>query len=168
MSFSKRSRGAAVAILAAGVLVAVLSAAGQAATAKSKFSASSAGLSQAGSSSGLKSVTGRLARTDPAVLKLAGSKLTPVMVKLDYDPLASYGGNIAGYAATSPRVTHHALNPDSAASRKYLGYVSGEVEDLELEELQGVHGLRALRATVALRDVPAEPFAAQAVRAVAR
>ena len=51
---------------------------------------------------------------------------------------------------------------------RHLGYVSGEVEDLELEELQGVHGLRALRVAVALRDVPAEPVAAQAFRSVAR
>jgi GAF domain-containing protein len=33
-----------------------------------------------------------------------------------------------------------------------LGYVTGEVEDLELDELQGVHGLRALRVTVDLRN----------------
>jgi len=51
---------------------------------------------------------------------------------------------------------------------RHLGYVAGEVEDLELEELQGVHGLRALRVEVALRDVPAEPVAAQAFRSVAR
>jgi len=51
---------------------------------------------------------------------------------------------------------------------RHLGYVAGEVEDLELEELQGVHGLRALRVAVALRDVPAEPVAAQAFRSVAR
>jgi subtilisin family serine protease len=125
MSLSKRTRGAAVAILAAAALVAVLTAAGQAATAKPKFSASSADVSQAGTYSALKSVSGRLARTNPAVLKLSGSKLTPIMVKLDYDALASYGGNIAGYAATSPRVTKHALNPNSAASQKYLGYIRG-------------------------------------------
>jgi hypothetical protein len=33
-----------------------------------------------------------------------------------------------------------------------LGYFSGEVEDVELEELQGVHGLRALRVTIDLRN----------------
>jgi hypothetical protein len=32
-----------------------------------------------------------------------------------------------------------------------LGYLSRELEDLDLSELQGVHGLRALRVTVALR-----------------
>jgi hypothetical protein len=31
-----------------------------------------------------------------------------------------------------------------------LGYLTGPVESLELEELQGVHGLRALRVPVAL------------------
>ena len=51
---------------------------------------------------------------------------------------------------------------------RHLGYVEGEVERLELEELQGVHGLRALRVDVALRDVPAEPFAAQAFRTAGR
>ena len=47
-----------------------------------------------------------------------------------------------------------------------LGYISGEVEELELEELQGVHGLRALRVTVALRDsLDGRPLAAVAARA---
>jgi len=47
-----------------------------------------------------------------------------------------------------------------------LGYISGEVEELELEELQGVHGLRALRVTVALRDsLDGRPLAAHAARA---
>src|SRR6266446_3799498 len=47
-----------------------------------------------------------------------------------------------------------------------LGYIAGEVEEFELEELQGVHGLRALRVTVALRDsLDGRPLAAAAVRA---
>ena len=33
-----------------------------------------------------------------------------------------------------------------------LGYFAGEVEDVELEELQGVHGLRALRIGIDLRN----------------
>lgn len=32
---------------------------------------------------------------------------------------------------------------------KTSGYLTGEVEDVELEDLQGVHGLKALRVTVA-------------------
>src|SRR5260370_4627160 len=63
---------------------------------------------------------------------------------------------------------------EAAEYRGYLeylrhpGYVTGRAHDPELDELQGVHGLGAPRATGALRDVPAGPFAAQAVRAVAR
>ena len=42
------------------------------------------------------------------------------------------------------------------------------VEDLELEELQGAHGLRALRVTVALRGPqPERPVARQALEAPA-
>ncbi|OLE38321.1 MAG: hypothetical protein AUG00_05645 [Candidatus Rokubacteria bacterium 13_1_20CM_2_70_7] len=49
---------------------------------------------------------------------------------------------------------------------QHLGYLSGEVEDLELEEFQGVHGLRALRVTVALRGPQTErPLAASAIPA---
>ncbi|HET8752093.1 MAG TPA: S8 family serine peptidase [Gaiellaceae bacterium] len=102
----------------------MLSAGGQAATAKPQVDPS-ATLSQVSSYTALKSITGRLAKTDPAVLKLSGSQSTSVMVKLDYDALGSYLGNIPGYPATSPQVTKHRLNPNSAASKKYLGYVRG-------------------------------------------
>lgn len=118
-------RRAAVLISLAALLIGVLSAAGQAATATPKLTPSAAGLGEVSSFTALKSITGRLAKTDPSVLDLAGSKSTPVMVKLDYDALASYQGNIAGYAATSPHVTHRPLNPNSAASKKYLGYIRG-------------------------------------------
>src|SRR5262249_61797034 len=37
-----------------------------------------------------------------------------------------------------------------------LGYLQSGVEDLELEELQGVHGLRALRVTVDLTNADAD------------
>src|SRR5262249_13196898 len=57
---------------------------------------------------------------------------------------------------------------EAAEYPRPIGYVPGGIGGLELEELQGVHGLRALRVDVALRDVPAEPFAAQAFRATVR
>ena len=54
--------------------------------------------------------------------------------------------------------------PDEAAEyRTYIeylqnrGYLGSEVEDLELGELQGVHGLHALRVTVTLRAPQASP-----------
>jgi hypothetical protein len=54
-----------------------------------------------------------------------------------------------------------------------LGYLTGEVEDFELDELQGVHGLHALRVTVDLRSprierriAPGDLRAAASVRPV--
>ncbi len=47
------------------------------------------------------------------------------MVKLDYDSLAAYTGDIEGLDATSPSVTGQPLDPDSAASEEYLGYAEG-------------------------------------------
>jgi subtilisin family serine protease len=124
MPTAKRARRAVVAIASALLLIAVVSAAGQAGTAK-LTPVTSAALSKDSSFTSLKSVTGRLAKTDPSVLKLPGSKLTSIMVKLDYDALGSYLGSIPGYPATSPQVTKHPLNPNSAESKKYLGYISG-------------------------------------------
>jgi hypothetical protein len=50
---------------------------------------------------------------------------------------------------------------------RHLRYIDGPVEDLELDDLQGVHGLRALRVTVALRDSEdGRPHALEAARAV--
>ena len=45
-------------------------------------------------------------------------------------------------------------------------YIADEVEELELDDLPGVHGLRALRVTVALKEaVDSRAPAAEAVRA---
>ena len=118
-----RARRAAAVASASALLAGLLLAAGPVA-AKPDLVASG-GLSQASSYTALKSVTGRLAQTDPKLLKATSSKTVSVMVKLDYDALASYTGGIAGFAATSPQVTGHPLNPKSAASKKYLGYVHG-------------------------------------------
>jgi subtilisin family serine protease len=73
---------------------------------------------------GAKSFTSRLAKSDPAVLKLSGSKPVSVMVKLDYDALGSYTGDIRGYAATSPQVTKKKLNAKSPAAVAYTNYIT--------------------------------------------
>ncbi len=52
---------------------------------------------------------------------------------------------------------------------QHLRYLDGEVEDLELEELQGVHGLPALRVAVAPRSPQSEePLALGALQAAKR
>jgi hypothetical protein len=64
---------------------------------------------------------------------------------------------------------------EAAEYRDYIdylqaaGYLTGDLEDLELEALQGVHGLRALRVAVDLTGPKSEPSAAaEAARALGR
>ena len=72
-----------------------------------------------------KSLTGRLAQTDPSLLGRTSSKLINVIVKLDYDPAAVYAGGLAGLKATSPSVTGRSLDRSAAAVGKYQTYVKG-------------------------------------------
>jgi hypothetical protein len=74
---------------------------------------------------GAKSVTSRLARTDTSLLGQRSAAPVHVVVKLDYDSLAAYAGQIRGLPATSPSVTGRALNLRSDAARRYQGYVQG-------------------------------------------
>jgi subtilisin family serine protease len=74
-----------------------------------------------------KPLSSRLAQSDPAVLHLSGSAMTPVMVKLDYDALSSYTGDVPGLAATSPQITGHKIDPASPEARAYSGHI-GSVE----------------------------------------
>ena len=66
---------------------------------------------------GAKSVTGKLAQSDPALLERTDATPVNVVVKLDYDATASYNGDIAGLPATSPRVTGKKLTGTSAAEQ---------------------------------------------------
>src|SRR5262245_9343930 len=71
-----------------------------------------------------KSLSSRLARTDETLLNRRDSAPVRVMVKLDYDPVATYRGGVAGLAPTSPAVTGEPLN-GGAAERRYETYLSG-------------------------------------------
>jgi GAF domain-containing protein len=75
-------------------------------------------------------------RIDKAVIKGTAERITqPGQVAIVYSHSAE-GNEYRGYIEYL----------------KSLGYFTGEVEDVELEELQGVHGLRALRVTIDLRN----------------
>ncbi|HEV8199201.1 MAG TPA: S8 family serine peptidase [Candidatus Polarisedimenticolia bacterium] len=84
---------------------------------------------------GAKSASGRLARTDESLLGRRSTKPIHVIVKLDYDPLAAYAGQISGLPATSPAVTGKGLNLKSDAARRYEGFVRG-VEQRFRDSLQ--------------------------------
>ena len=74
---------------------------------------------------GFKSTSGQLAQTDESLLGLRSDEPVNVVVKLDYDAVASYAGQIDGLPATSPSVTGEPLNMRSDASQDYLDYVRG-------------------------------------------
>jgi hypothetical protein len=72
-----------------------------------------------------KSSSGKLAKSDPALLGRTDSAAVNVVVKLDYDATASYKGDVSGLAATSPSVTGQAMTGRSGAERAYESYTSG-------------------------------------------
>jgi subtilisin family serine protease len=74
---------------------------------------------------GAKSATSRLAQTDESLLSQRSTAPINVVVKLDYDALAAYAGQIRGLPATSPSVTGRPLNLRSVAARRYQGYIQG-------------------------------------------
>ncbi len=71
-----------------------------------------------------KSESGRIARTDTTLLGSADEELVPVVVKLDYDPAASYTGGVRGLPATSPSVTGQPLRADAPALRAHDAYAA--------------------------------------------
>ncbi|MEV0391299.1 S8 family serine peptidase [Nonomuraea sp. NPDC050643] len=83
---------------------------------------------------GAKSPTGKLAKSDQALLRATSSAPVNVVVKLDYDSLAAYQGGLPGLPATSPAVTGRALDTRSAEARQYSRHIQ-EVEDAFVAEL---------------------------------
>ena len=76
-----------------------------------------------------KAASTQLARTDRSLLRIRGSKPVKVMVKLDYDAIASYGGGVGGLAATSPLTTGRSLRSNAAAVARYSDYVVARERD---------------------------------------
>ncbi|MGW6504069.1 S8 family serine peptidase [Nonomuraea angiospora] len=83
---------------------------------------------------GAKSPTGKLAKSDQALLRATSPAPVNVMVKLDYDSLAAYRGGLPGLAATSPATTGRALDTRSTEARRYGEHIQ-QVESSFLGEL---------------------------------
>ena len=92
---------------------------------------------------GSKAPTSAIARTDPSLLNSDSSAPVEVMVKLDYDAVATYSGSIAGLAATSPSVTGRDLTGSSAAEVAYRSHIVA-VEDTFRAGLTRVPGARVV------------------------
>ncbi|MEO5986086.1 MAG: S8 family serine peptidase, partial [Candidatus Limnocylindria bacterium] len=73
---------------------------------------------------GAKTRSGALAQTDPALLGRNDATPVPVLIKLDYDAVASYAGGIEGLAPTSPEVTGKPIRANTVAVDAYRKHVS--------------------------------------------
>lgn len=74
-----------------------------------------------------KSASGKVAQSDPALLKRTDDALVAVMVKLDLDPVASYTGGVKGLKATSPAATKKPLKANKAAVAAYTKHANAVV-----------------------------------------
>jgi hypothetical protein len=74
--------------------------------------------------SDVKSKSGRMAQSDPALLGRSDPTPVRILVKLDYDPVSSYGGGLPGLPATSPAMTGRKLSDNKAAVDAYTGYAA--------------------------------------------
>lgn len=106
------------------VVVSLIVSAGSAASGQERFRVVSGGVSQLNVIDAPKSVSGKLAKTDPSLLRKTSSAPVNVVVKLDYDAIASYAGGIAGLRATSPSVTGRSLSNNGAAVAAYRAFVT--------------------------------------------
>jgi hypothetical protein len=87
-----------------------------------------------------KSESGKLAKTDPALLGLTGTKPISVMVKFDYDAVASYTGGVDGLVATSPLTTGKSLKKNAMAVEAYLRHVASVEKTTKSAISSKVHG----------------------------
>ncbi|HEY7624239.1 MAG TPA: S8 family serine peptidase [Candidatus Limnocylindria bacterium] len=78
----------------------------------------------------VKSVTGRLAQTDPSLLSRTDSTAINVLIKYDYDATASYAGGVSGLTATSPAVTGKKLKDNKSAVAAYENNAKQRSKDI--------------------------------------
>ena len=83
-------------------------------------------LTPASVETGSKSPTSRLAESDPALIARKDATRVSVVVKLDYDSVATYSGTVKGLPATSPAVTGTPLTGRTPAEVAYDRFIAGE------------------------------------------
>ncbi len=90
---------------------------------------------------GAKSDSGRIAKTDPSLLNRTDGTPVAVMIKYDFDPVASYRGSVNGYAATSPSVTGKKITQNKSAAADYRSYIGSQAFEINSRAQQSVPGL---------------------------
>ncbi len=73
-----------------------------------------------------KAPSSALAQTDPDLLARTDAQAVQVAIKLDYDSVATYAGNLRGLEATSPLVTGQELSERPSAAAKYERHVASK------------------------------------------
>jgi hypothetical protein len=126
MLTAHRSRDRVLAIAAGAVLaLSLVAPAGAASPARSTAELRATALTPSERITAAKSPSSRLARTDPTLAARTDGAMVNVIVKLDYDSVATYAGGIRGLAATSPRATGKPMNRSSRADQAYRVYAKG-------------------------------------------
>jgi subtilisin family serine protease len=95
---------------------------------------------------GAKSKVGGIAQSDPALLGRSDSTPVNVMVKLDYDSVATYTGGVQGLAATSPKTTGKKLKQNKAAVDAYEAHVANVEKDI-VSDIQSAVSNETIRAS---------------------
>jgi subtilisin family serine protease len=136
------------AVLAAPMFLAALTAVGTApagaAPRKAALTATDLSATSQGTISVAKSESGRLARTDPTLLGQHGAAPVNVVIKYDFDATASYRGDVAGFAATSPAVTGKSLAKNKDAVGAYERYATTRSSAITAGVLGAVPGAKMM------------------------
>jgi hypothetical protein len=84
-----------------------------------------------------RSRSGPTAKSNPALLGRTDSTPVHILVKLDYDPIVDYPGDIPGLAATSPNKTGIKLKQNKAvdAYTRYVATYESKVLDRVVERI---------------------------------
>jgi hypothetical protein len=123
---TRRSVHLALSVAISLVALAAVPPLGLAATVDDLAVSTADSVSLAGRVGGDKALTSHLAETSRSLLARTDATPVPVLIKLDYDSVATYAGGIAGLAPTSPQVTGRELTGRTAAERRYERYIAGQ------------------------------------------
>ncbi len=100
--------------------------------------ATASALTPTGRVEGTRAPTSELAESDEALIERTDDEVVPVLIKLDYDAIATYRGGSAGAAATSPSVTGEPLTPSIARTSEYARQVISFERDVVADLRQAV------------------------------